>query len=166
MGVVEGGAKAFMAAYNKVNGIPCMVQPFLREMTMKDWGLDGIICTDGGALGLLISAHHQYPTLEEGAAATIKAGITVFLDRYPDAVRTALDKGLRLVDIDGVVRNFRVALKLGLLDPPDRVPYAAIGKTGGDPWLIRAGDEVQRVTRESIVLLKNANHTCQSIRPR
>jgi len=30
MGVVEGGAKAFMAAYNKVNGIPCMVQPFLR----------------------------------------------------------------------------------------------------------------------------------------
>ncbi len=162
MGVVEGGAKAFMAAYNKVNGIPCMVQPFLREMTMKDWGLDGIICTDGGALGLLISAHHQYPTLEEGAAATIKAGITVFLDRYPDAVRTALDKGLLAwSDIDAaLVRNFRVALKLGLLDPPDRVPYAAIGKTGEDPWLDQSRhDEVRQVTRESIVLLKNANHT-------
>jgi beta-glucosidase len=162
MGVVEGGAKAFMAAYNKVNGVPCMVQPFLREMTMKDWGLDGIICTDGGALGLLISAHHQYPTPEEGAAATIKAGITVFLDRYPDAVRAALDKGLLAwSDIDAaLVRNFRVALKLGLLDPPDRVPYAAVGKTGEDPWLAQSRhDEVRQVTRESIVLLKNANHT-------
>ncbi len=40
MGVVEGDANAFMAAYNKVNGIPCTVQPFLRAMTMKasgDW---------------------------------------------------------------------------------------------------------------------------------
>ena len=89
------------------------------------------------------SAHHQYPTLEEGAAATIKAGITVFLDRYPDAVRTALDKGLLAwTDIDAaLVRNFRVALKLGLLDPPARVPYAAIGKTGEDPWLDQSRHE-------------------------
>src|SRR5262249_20950084 len=82
MGVRDGHSNAYMAAYNKVNGTACMVHPFLRSMTMKDWGLDGIICTDGGGLGLLISAHHAYPSLDEGAAAAIKAGITVFLDRY------------------------------------------------------------------------------------
>jgi beta-glucosidase len=161
MGVVEGHANAFMAAYNKVNGVPCTVQPFLREMTMKGWGLDGIICTDGGALGLLISAHKAFPTLAEGAAASIKAGITVFLDKYPDAVREALARGLVTEpEIDAAVtRNFRVSLKLGLLDPPGRVPYASIGVTGEDPW--QSADRkaiVRNVTRESIVLLKNRSH--------
>jgi beta-glucosidase len=162
MGVMEGHANAYMAAYNKVNGTACMVQPFLRSMTMKDWGLDGIICTDGGALGLLISAHHSYPTLAEGAAATIKAGISVFLDRYPEPVKQALDQGLiTWQDIDAaLIRNFRVSLKLGLLDPPDRVPYAKVGLTGDDPWNAESRRaDVRRVTRESIVLLKNANRT-------
>ncbi len=162
MGIVEGHANAYMAAYNKVNGTACMVHPFLRSMTMKDWGLDGIICTDGGALGLLISAHHSYATLAEGAAATIKAGITVFLDRYPEPVKQALEQGLiTWQDIDAaLIRNFRVSLKLGLLDPPERVPYAKVGLTGDDPWTTESRKaDVRRVTRESIVLLKNANRT-------
>jgi beta-glucosidase len=159
MGVMEGHANAFMAAYNSVNGIPCTVQPFLRGMTMKDWGLDGIICTDGGALSQLVTAHKSFPDLDEAAAASIKAGITVFLDRYPQAVRQALDKGLITEgDIDAaVLRNFRVSLRLGLLDPPDRVPYSRIGLTGDDPWLSEEHKAaVRHVTRESIVLLKNA----------
>lgn len=159
MGVMEGHSNAFMAAYNRVNGIPCTVQPFLREMTMKEWGLDGIICTDGGALGLLVTAHKYFPALDEAAAASIKAGITVFLDRYPDAVRQALSKGLLTEkEIDAaLIRNFRVSLTLGLLDPPDRVPYAKIGLTGDDPWTTDAHKAaVRRVTQKSIVLLKNA----------
>ena len=159
MGVEEGHANAFMAAYNKVNGIPCTVQPFLRGMTMGDWGLDGIICTDGGALTQLVTDHKYFAELDQAAAAAIKAGITVFLDRYPAPVRQALNRGLITEgEIDtAVLRNFRVSLKLGLLDPPARVPYARIGLTGGDPW---QSDEhkaaVRRVTRESIVLLKNS----------
>ena len=158
MGVVEGGSNAFMAAYNKVNGIPCTVHPFLRGMTMEQWGLDGIICTDGGALALLVTAHEHYPALDEAAAASIKAGITVFLDRYPDAVRQALAKGLLTeADIDAaLVRNFRVSLRLGLLDRSDHVPYAEIGKTGDDPWTTEEHKTaVRRVTQKSIVLLKN-----------
>ena len=37
-----------MAAYNAYNGVPMTVNPILRDMTIKEWGLDGIICTDGG----------------------------------------------------------------------------------------------------------------------
>ena len=66
MGVTEGRSNAFMAAYNRVNGIPCTVHPFLRAMTMKEWGLDGIICTDGGALGLLVTAHKVLPGARRG----------------------------------------------------------------------------------------------------
>jgi beta-glucosidase len=58
------------------------------------------------------------------------------------------------------VRNFRLSLKLGLLDPPERVPYAKIGLTGDDPWLAESRhNDVRQVTRESIVLLKNDKHT-------
>ncbi len=161
MGVTGGHANAFMAAYNKVNGVPCTVQPFLREMTMKDWGLNGIICTDGGALRLLVTAHKSYPTLAEAAAASVKAGITVFLDRYVESVREALDKGL-ITEADlnqATVRNFRVMLRLGLLDPADRVRYARIGVTGDDPWKSdKHKAAVRRVTDKSIVLLKNASN--------
>ncbi|NJO90429.1 MAG: hypothetical protein HC831_16850 [Chloroflexia bacterium] len=43
MGVEEGGSKAYMAAYNKVNEIPMMVNPLLQELTIKEWGQNGII---------------------------------------------------------------------------------------------------------------------------
>ncbi len=158
MGVMEGHANAFMAAYNKVNGIPCIIQPFLRAMTMGQWGLDGIICSDGGALGLLVTDHKAFKEWDEAAAASIKAGITVFLDRYPDAVRSALAKNLITdADIDAaLIRNFRVSLRLGLLDPPDRDPYTQIGLTGEDPWTSdKHRSAVLDVTRKSIVLLKN-----------
>jgi len=161
MGVTEGHSDAFMAAYNKVNGVPCTVQPFLRDLTMKGWGLDGIICTDGGALRLLVTAHKAFPTLAEAAAASVKAGVTVFLDRYPEAVRDALTSGL-ITEADlnqAMVRNFRVMLRLGLLDPPSRVSYARIGTAGDDPWTSDGHKAaVRRVTDKSIVLLKNASN--------
>jgi beta-glucosidase len=161
MGVIEGRSNAFMAAYNAINGTPCTVQPFLRGMTMKDWGVNGIICTDGGALGLLVTAHKAFGSLEDAAAASIKAGINVFLDRYPDAVRSALSRGLITeADIDAALTGtFRVMLRLGFLDPPERVRYAQIGLTGQDPWTTDAHKSaVHRVTQKSIVLLKNASN--------
>ena len=159
MGVVEGGARAYMAAYNAVNGIPMTVHPMLEEMTVKEWGQDGIITTDGGALGLLISAHHYYPDLAWGAAEAVKAGINQFLDRYREPVEQALREGLLTeADIDRVLRGrYRVLIRLGQLDPPERVPYRRIGAPGEpEPWTTERHQTVAReVTRKSIVLLKN-----------
>ncbi len=54
--------------------------------------------------------------------------------------------------------DFRVMIKLGLLDPPSMVPYTSI-KDGEEPWLMqKTKDFVREVTRKSIVLLKNDNH--------
>jgi beta-glucosidase len=160
MAVREGGSRALMAAYNAVNGIPAHVHPMLREIVVQEWGQDGIICTDGGGLRLLMTAHKAFPDLPAAAAACIKAGINHFLDRHKEAVAEALKRGLLSeADIDQALRGlFRVSIRLGLLDPSDRVPYAAIG-SGEDPepWSqpeTRAF--VRQVTRESIVLLKNS----------
>ena len=55
-------------------------------------------------------------------------------------------------------RVFRVSLRLGLFDPPERVPYSKIDAADDpEPWTqpeTRA--LVREVTRKSIILLKNS----------
>ena len=157
MGVEQGGANAYMASYNKVNGVPQTVSPILQNVTMDEWGLDGIICTDGGAYKMLVTAHKYYSNYADAAAACIKAGINQFLDTYKPGILEALDKKLITeADLDKVLRGvFRVMIKLGQLDPPQLNPYSSIG-TGPEPWLSQQNhDFVRLITQKSIVLLKN-----------
>ncbi|WP_029036265.1 glycoside hydrolase family 3 C-terminal domain-containing protein [Salinimicrobium xinjiangense] len=159
-GILEGGSRAYMAAYNKVNGIPATVHPMLKEITVNEWGQNGIICTDGGAFKLLLSDHKYYEDKYLGAAAVIKAGINQFLDEYTEAVYGAISNGyLTEADIDEVLRgNYRVMLKLGMLDPSEENPYTKIGsgKDTIDPWTTEAHKTLAlEATRKSIVLLKN-----------
>jgi beta-glucosidase len=159
MGVVEGGSRAFMASYNAVNKVPMTVNPLLQRVTREQWGQDGIICTDAGAMRNLVTAHKYCTDLETAAAESIKAGIGQFLDNYRDAVRGALKRGLLTeADIDRALRgNFRVMIRLGLLDPPARVPYASIGQEPVDPWLTEKHKALALLTaQKSIVLLKNS----------
>ncbi|HQH10668.1 MAG TPA: glycoside hydrolase family 3 N-terminal domain-containing protein, partial [Bacteroidales bacterium] len=161
-GITEGGSRAFMASYNAWNGIPMTIHPILDEITRKEWGNNGIICTDGGALRLLITAHKAFPSLWEGAAAVVKASVGQFLDDYLLAVNQAITYGvLTEDDIDRAIRgNLHVALKLGLLDSPADYaaqPYTGIGVTETDkPWEKQeVKDFVRLVTAKSAILLKN-----------
>lgn len=158
MGVIEGGSRAYMAAYNAVNKVPMTINPVMQKVTREQWGQDGIICTDAGAMRNLVTAHKYYPDFDTAAAETIKAGIGQFLDDYRDAARGALKRGLLTeADIDRALRgNFRVMIRLGLLDPPSRVPYSTIGQETTDPWLTEKHKAVALLaTQKSIVLLKN-----------
>jgi len=161
MGVIEGGSRAYMAAYNAVNKVPMTINPVLQKITREQWGQDGIICTDAGAMRNLVTSHKYYPDLETAAAESVKAGIGQFLDNYRDAVRGALKRGLLTeADIDRALRgNFRVMIRLGLLDPPSRVPYSTIGQEPTDPWLTDKHKALAlRASQESIVLLKNSRN--------
>ena len=160
MGVEEGGSRAYMASYNKVNGVPQAVNSMLKNVTVDEWGENGIICTDGGAYRMLVTAHKYYPTLAQAAAGCIKAGINQFLDNYKAGTMEALNKKLIAeADIDQDLRGvFRVMIKLGQLDPPDKVPYSTIG-SGPEPWLSQKSRKFARlITQKSIVLLKNSNN--------
>ena len=162
-GVTEGGSQALMTAYNAYNGIPCIMHPVLRNIVMKEWGLNGTLLTDGGAFRLLLSDHKRFDNDRAAAAAAcIKAGITKFLDEYKDAVYEALHRKLISVeDIEKAIRgNLRISLKLGLLDHAEDNPYAAIGVTDTvAPW---SKPETKALVREatlkSVVLLKNQDH--------
>ncbi len=153
----ESGAACFMTAYNAYNKIPCIIHPVVKNIAVQEWGVDGIICTDGGALGMLVSEHHYYPDNKEATAACIKAGTTQFLDdKYTSGVTEALENDLlTMADIDQALRpNLRMMLRLGIFDPQDLVPYAQVENE--PPWESEAHRSLARqVTQKSIVLLKN-----------
>jgi len=160
MGVIEGGSRAYMASYNAHNGIPMTVSPILKDITMREWGLDGIICTDAGALTNMVTQHKYYPDINQASAGAIHAGINQFLDRYQAGVKTAIEtKLVNMAEIDDNLRGvYRVMIRLGLLDPAEMVPYNKI--KGDKPVWDNAEHEAfaRKATQESIVLLKNENH--------
>ena len=160
-GVTEAGSKAYMAAYNSHNGIPCTVHPMLKDVTINEWGQNGIIATDGGAFRRLVTSHHYFPDLETAAAACIHSGITMFLDDYKEPLKNAIDKGMVTEkELDLAIRgDLRVWLKLGLLDNSKDNPYSQIGITDTiDPWTKPETKAlVREATVKSIVLLKNEN---------
>ncbi len=171
MAIEDGHANAFMTAYNAWNGTAMIENPVLRAVVMKDWGEDGILCTDGGALGNLVKDHKAYKTLPEALAATIHAGINQYLDTYKPAMQDALKQGLITeAELDRNLRGvFRVMLRLGMLDANALVPQARLGFDDGgsltdgrgaglapDPWnRPEAHALARKVTDESIVLLKD-----------
>lgn len=161
-GIVKGGSRAYMAAYNSYNGIPMTIHPILKEITVKEWGQNGIICTDGGAYQMLINSHKAFPDLYTAADSCLKSGINQFLDNYKEGVYGALANGyLKESEIEEVIRGvFRVMIKLGMLDPIEGNPYAKIGQNESEPWLNPSHHQlVRELTRRTVVLLKNDHNT-------
>jgi beta-glucosidase len=160
MAIENAHANAFMTSYNSWNKVPMTANPVLRDVVMKDWGFDGIICTDAGALTNMVKASHVYPDLPHATAAAVKAGINQFLDNYRQGMKDALAQNLLTeADLDRNLRGvFRVMIKLGMLDPNPMVSQATIGFNDGglDPWMKPEPHALARkATDESIVLLKN-----------
>ncbi len=157
MGVTEGGSRAYMTAYNAYNGIPMAAQPMLRDMTMREWGFDGIICTDAGALTNMVTRHKYFADIDQATAGAIHAGINQFLDNYRDGANAAFEKKfVNLSEVDENLRGvYRVMIHLGLLDPPELVPDSQI--SGKKPAWDNEEHKalVRRITQESIVLLKD-----------
>ncbi len=160
MAFEDGGAKSFMASYNAWNQIPMTVNPVLRSIVAGEWGVDGIVSTDAGAVRNMVAKHRYFPDMEEAVAACIKIGVNQFLDGYQDGLRAALKDGLVTEkDLDAALRGkYRVVIRLGLLDPPLQVSYSKPGPDE-EPWRTEAHKQVSlQVARESVVLLKNAGN--------
>jgi len=158
MGFEEGGARAVMASYNAWNGTAMAINPILQSIVRGQWGVD-VISSDGGAVRLLVDPRHLFPDQKAAVVTCLKAGINQFLDRYEDETKAAVKDGeITEAEIDALVRpKFRIAIKLGLLDPPEMVPYSKI-KDAPEPWNTdRDRDIEKKMALESVVLLKNEN---------
>lgn len=160
MAIEQGRANAMMASYNAVNGIPMTANQLLKTMVMKQWGFNGLLDTDRGALTNMVTRHKYYPDMEHSVAGAIHAGVNQFLNAYVDQLKKALDdKLVTEADIDDSLRGvFRVLIRAGLLDPPADVPFTKIkAEDESAPWDSQeVKDLVLKTTQESVVLLKNA----------
>ncbi len=157
MGFLEGGAKGVMASYNAWNGTPMAVNPVLKSIVRDQWGVD-VLSSDGGAVKQLVTSHKSFATQKQAVVACLKAGINQFLDVYVDETKAAIKDGsVTEKEIDELLRpKFRVTVRLGLLDPPEMVPYTKI-KDSPEPWNTERDQAVSvKMALESVVLLKNA----------
>jgi beta-glucosidase len=49
-----------------MNGVPMTVNPILNRVAIQEWGQDGVICTDAGALWNMLTHHHCYQDIDAG----------------------------------------------------------------------------------------------------
>jgi beta-glucosidase len=156
MAFLEGGAKAVMASYNGWNGTPMAINPVMKSIVVDKWGVD-VISSDGGAVKQLVDPRHIFPDQEAAVIACLKNGVNQFLDVYRDQTKQAVKEGkITEAELDALVRpKFRIAIKLGLLDPPNMAPF---GKMKGEPEPWNTDQEKtisKKMALESVVLLKN-----------
>ncbi len=155
--VQEAHAQSVMGAYNRVNGVPCCANvTLLRKILRDEWGFDGYVVSDCGAIQDMYQSHKYFRTPEEAAAAGVKAGCDLNCGQiYQKYLSKAVEKGLLSEkDIDHVLGRLLTArFRLGMFDPPERVPFSKIPLRVVDSP--RHRQLSLQVARESIVLLKN-----------
>jgi beta-glucosidase len=154
--VQEGRVESVMSAYNRVNGDSASAsQRLLIDILRRDWGFDGYVVSDCGAIDDIYKFHKIVETPERAAALGVTRGCDLECGSTYKALKGALAQGLIAEnDIDVAVRRLmRARFKLGMFDPPERVRYAQI------PYSVNESPEHDRLARkmadESIVLLKN-----------
>lgn len=88
---VTAGALGLMAAYNDIDGIPCVANPALLTTLLRDeWGFDGLVMADGLAIDRLVG---MVGSLTSAAATALTAGVDLSLwdeafTRLEDAVQS------------------------------------------------------------------------------
>ena len=73
--IVEGKADSVMCAYNSVNGMPaCVNTDLLRKKLKDEWGFQGYVVSDCGAIADIFRGHKYKANAAEASAAAVKAG--------------------------------------------------------------------------------------------
>jgi beta-glucosidase len=157
--VVEAGAQSVMCAYNRTNGEPCCTSKPLNDLLRKQWGFNGFIVSDCGAIDDIYLRHKYVKTEAEASALAVKAGTDLTCGReYKSLIQAVNDGLITEAEIDVAVKRLMTArFKLGMFDPPEMVPYTRI------PFSENASEAHRQISlraaRESLVLLKNQSNT-------
>ncbi|MGH9652511.1 MAG: glycoside hydrolase family 3 protein, partial [Bryobacteraceae bacterium] len=75
--VEEGHVASIMAAYNEIQGgVPCHINRWLLTRVLREeWGFDGYVTSDGGALEMLVNFHHIAEDNAGAARMALAAGV-------------------------------------------------------------------------------------------
>ena len=150
-----------MCAYNRVDGVAGLRQHAIcsRRSCASEWGFQGYVVSDCGAIGDIFADTSTCRDAAEAAAVAVKTGTDLTCGNeyraLVDAVKAAQIKEAE-VDVS-LERLFVARFKLGMFDPPERVPFSKIPYSETDSVAHR--ELALEAARKSIVLLKNENRT-------
>mgnify|MGYP006100822317 FL=1 len=155
--IVDAKVYSVMGAYNRVDGESASASwMLLSDILRKQWGFEGYVVSDCGAINDIFDSHKIVNTQEEAAALGIRRGCDLNCGSvYQRALKKAVSQGLiGIKEIDlSVYRLMLARMKLGMFDPTELVPYAQI------PFELnnsRAHDDMAlKMAHKSMTLLKN-----------
>ena len=157
--VQEGEVAEIMCAYQRIDGQPCCSQTRYEQQILRDeWGFDGIITSDCGAIRDFLPRWHN--TAKDGAEASaqaVLAGTDVECGSEYKNLPAAVKRGdIKEADLDRSLRRLLIArFELGDFDNDDLNPWTKI------PESVIASKEHKalalEMARKSIVLLQNRN---------
>jgi beta-glucosidase len=158
----QGHAMGVMAAYHEIDGIPMTDDPFIfKEILRREWGFQGFVLSDLGAIRRLYTVHHVAATPQDAACMAIRSGVDMqFYDFPHDVFQKALidcvhEGSLPEADLDRAVRSvLRVKFMLGLFDHP-LVDPSLNAQAHRSPEHLAVS---LHSALESMTLLKNDNH--------
>lgn len=149
---IKEGVATIMSSFNSLNGVPATANPYLlTEILRKEWGFNGFVDSDWGAVSELIS--HSIGDGPTVARKALEAGVD--MDMEGNLYGTVLAQQVRSGKIperyidDAVRRILRVKFALGLFEHPYTEPSAPYTATPEKRALAR------KVAEETFVLLKN-----------
>lgn len=162
--IQEAGMLGVMSSYNDYDGIPIQGSYYwLMTRLRHEMGFRGYVVSDSDAVEYLYTKHGTAKDMKEAVRQSVEAGLNVRCTfRSPDSFVLPLrelvkEGGLSEETINNRVRDIlRVKFLIGLFDTPYQTDLA-----GADKEVENEENEAValQASRESIVLLKNANNT-------
>lgn len=153
-----GKVKAIMPGYHTFHDIPCTASKFLLQTILRDeFGFDGVVVSDYGAIGNVDRHQHYVKTNKEAAAVCLKAGVDIDFPNgasYKELL-SCVEEGLVTVEeIDTALRRVLTLKKdVGRIEIVSHVSTSSSEKLDLDPLEYREQSLVS--AQQSIVLLKN-----------
>lgn len=157
--VQKAGVKEVMCAYNRFEGSPCCNSDRLLMQILRDeWGYEGIVVSDCGAINdFYAKGHHETHQDEaDASSAAVLTGTDLecgsVYKSLPDAVRQGK---IKEADLDrSVARLLKARFELGEMDettPWDAIPDSVVNCHAHQVLALR-------MARESMTLLQNKNN--------
>ncbi len=157
--VKEGNVRSVMSAYNALNGIPCGANhELLIDILRGEWGFDGFVTSDCGAVEDVYNKHHYVATPAEASGVSMRNGEDLNCGTtFQDYCKEAIEKGyMTEADLDSALtRVFEARFSVGEFDDAALLPWSSISES--ELECQEHIDLAHRAARESIVLLKNDN---------
>lgn len=161
--VQQADVRQVMCAYQRINDEPCCSYPRLLQRILRDdWGFDGVVVADCGAVTNFEATHKVSSSPMHAAARAILGGtdLECVWDNYtfrhlPEAVRRDI---IREEDIDRSLKRVLIGrFDLGEMDPDSIVPWAQIPES-----VITSEKHRQlsyKMAQQTMTLLHNRNNT-------